>query len=165
MNFDIYGLGGWPVDTTGQFDYDFCQQNAELTAADSLRFALGVGTPLNIVKLFLMGYQLFDCVLPTRDARHQRLYVWRVNPQELTLEKIRQAAAEDKLDELFDYLYIGKSRYATDQQPLSPYTETSTVSRAYLHHLFKIKDSSAMRLASLHNLRMYTQLMEVLRRE
>lgn len=164
MQFDIFGLGGWPM-KEGQFDYDFCRYNANLTDDDSLRFALGVGTPINIVKLFLMGYHFFDCVLPTRDARHQRLYVWQVDSRELTRADIKRYADEDRLQELFGYLYIGKDQFATDQQAISPYTDATTVNRAYLHHLFRIKDTSAMRLASLHNLRVYTQLMEVLRRE
>lgn len=165
LNFDIYGLGGWPFDAAGKFDYDFCAYNAQLTATDSLRFALGVGSPFDIVKLFFMGYQFFDCVLPTRDARHQRLYLWKVDPQTLDRAALQAAAAADQLQEIFDYLYIGKGQYASDQQPLSPHTDATPVSRAYLHHLFKIKDTSAMRLASLHNLRVYTQLMEVLQRE
>ena len=74
IGFDAYGLGGWPFTPDGQFDYDFCALNAKLTPEPAIRFALGIGTPQNIVKLFEMGYTIFDCVLPTRDARHNRLY-------------------------------------------------------------------------------------------
>jgi len=164
MNFDIYGLGGWPF-VDGQFDYDFCSFNASLTPKDSLRFALGIGTPVNIIKLFLMGYQFFDCVLPTRDARHQRLYTWRVDPETLTLQDIKQLDLENRLDELFEYIYIAKGQFANDLNPISPYTKQVDISRAYLHHLFKAKDISASRIATLHNLAVYMQLMEVLRRD
>lgn len=178
IGFDIYGLGGWPLDSQGKFDYSFCQKNADLTPKDSLRFALGVGTPENIVKLFFMGYQFFDCVLPTRDARHQRLYVLKVDPANLNRAKLEQIAAENRLGEIFDYLYIGKNQHATDLAPVSEFcdcpicrttggdnntNQKPQVSRAYLHHLFKIGDSSAHRLASLHNLRTYTRVIEVLR--
>ena len=173
IGFDIYGLGGWPLDEQGKFDYSFCQKNAELTPKDSLRFALGVGTPENIVRLFFMGYQFFDCVLPTRDARHQRLYVFNSNPLELDREKLKLLTAENKLDEIFAHLYIGKGQFATDTQAVSEFCDCPLcqkklgqpqVSRAYLHHLFKIGDGSAFRLASLHNLRTYTLLIEALRR-
>jgi queuine tRNA-ribosyltransferase len=173
IGFDIYGLGGWPLDEQGKFDYSFCQKNAELTPKDSLRFALGVGTPENIVRLFFMGYQFFDCVLPTRDARHQRLYVFNSNPLELDREKLKLLTTENKLDEIFAHLYIGKGQFATDTQAVSEFCDCPLcqkklgqpqVSRAYLHHLFKIGDGSAFRLASLHNLRTYTLLIEALRR-
>ncbi len=173
IGFDIYGLGGWPLDEQGKFDYSFCQKNADLTTKDSLRFALGVGTPKNIVRLFFMGYQFFDCVLPTRDARHQRLYVFRVDPATLNRQILSELAAADRLDEVFDYLYMGKGKLATDAGAISEFCDcplcrqtdgVPQVSRAYLHHLFKIGDSSAWRLASLHNLRTYVKVMEVLRK-
>lgn len=173
IGFDIYGLGGWPLDEQGKFDYSFCQKNAELTPKDSLRFALGVGTPENIVKLFFMGYQFFDCVLPTRDARHQRLYVFKVDPKNLNQEILKKLTEENRLQEIFDYTYIGKGKFATDNSAISQFCDCTLckktddiaqVSKAYLHHLFKIEDGSAFRLASLHNLRTYTLLIEALRR-
>ncbi len=181
IGFDIYGLGGWPLDDNGKFDYSFCEKNAELTPKDSLRFALGVGTPENMVKLFFMGYQFFDCVLPTRDARHGRLYVFKTDPSQITRTMLEKLAANNQLDEVFGFLYLNKGQLATDNDPISDYcdcpicttnqktsqqaTSTPQVSRAYLHHLFKIGDSSAHRLASLHNLRTYVRVMELLRQE
>lgn len=173
IGFDIYGLGGWPLDEQGKFDYSFCQKNAELTPKDSFRFALGVGTPENIVKLFFMGYQFFDCVLPTRDARHQRLYVFKVDPKTLDREILKKLTQENRLNEIFDYTYIGKGKFATDNSAVSQFCDCTLckktddipqVSKAYLYHLFKIEDGSAFRLASLHNLRTYTLLIEALRR-
>lgn len=174
IGFDLYGLGGWPFQKNGEFDYSFCQLNADLTSKDSLRFALGVGTPENIVKLFMMGYQFFDCVLPTRDARHQRLYNFKINPKTLTKNDLLNLANKNCLNEVFDYCYIGKGQLATDQKAVGKFCDcpicqsidgTPQVSRAYLHHLFKIGDGSALRLASLHNLRVYAQIMEILKKE
>lgn len=171
IGFDIYGLGGWPFTKDDQFDYSFCQLNADLTSKDSLRFALGVGTPENIVRLFFMGYQFFDCVLPTRDARHQRLYTFKVDPKSLSRADLEKLSKEDRLIEIFDYCYISKGQFATDTSAVSEFCDCPIcqktanipqVSKAYLHHLFKIGDGSAFRLASLHNLRVYTQLMEIL---
>lgn len=174
IGFDIYGLGGWPFTVDGKFDYSFCQLNADLTSKDSLRFALGVGTPKNIVRLFFMGYQFFDCVLPTRDARHQRLYTFKVEPKTLSRADLEKLTKEDRLSEIFDYCYINKGQFATDTSGVSEFcdcqicqktADVPQVSRAYLHHLFKIGDGSAFRLASLHNLRVYTQLMEILSKD
>ena len=173
IGFDIYGLGGWPFLEDGKFDYSFCEKNAELTDKDSYRFALGVGTPENIVRLFFMGYQFFDCVLPTRDARHQRLYVFKVDPNTLDQKQLEKLNLENRLSEIFDYIYIGKGKFATDNKGVSEFCDCPIckktkdipqVSKAYLHHLFKIEEGSAFRLASLHNLRTYTQLIEALRR-
>lgn len=169
IGFDIYGLGGWPLDKKGQFDYQFSQFNAQLTPDNQPRFALGVGSLENIVRLYLMGYHFFDCVLPTRDARHQRLYVFKTNPQELNLEEIKKLVKNNQLNKIFDYLYIGQGKYQTDFEKISehcdcPICQNQQISRAYLHHLFKVKDSSAWRLATLHNLRTFQLLIEALRR-
>jgi len=171
IGFDIYGLGGWPFTKDDKFDYSFCQLNADLTSKNSLRFALGVGTPENIVRLFFMGYQFFDCVMPTRDARHQRLYTFKVDPKSLNREILEKLNKEDRLSEIFDYCYISKGQFSSNTKAVSEFCDCPIcqknnnipqVSKAYLHHLFKIGDGSAFRLASLHNLRVYTQLMEIL---
>ena len=169
IGFNLYGLGGWPFQTNGQFDYNLCQFNAQLTTNDHARFALGVGNLENITRLFFMGYQFFDCVLPTRDARHQRLYVFKVDPQTLNRQILQKLSTENRLTEIFDYLYISQGKYANDQQIINQFCDCPTcqnegISRAYLHHLFKVKDTSAFRLATLHNLRTFKLLIEALRR-
>lgn len=149
LGFDGYGLGGWPFNDDGSFDYQVCQLVADLTPDNKPRFALGIGTPANIIKLRKMGYDLFDCVLPTRDARHQRLYTFSEN-------------------EAVKYVYIDKGKYAQDFSPLDSSCDCHTCTnhtKAYLHHLFKIKDGLAWQLASLHNLRFYARLMDQLRQD
>lgn len=165
IGFDAYGLGGWPFTTDGSFDYDFCKLNAELTPEPFLRFALGIGTPQNIVRLYDMGYRLFDCVLPTRDARHHRLYVWNE-----ALETLPKSSAElQKLEKngtpWVQSLYINRGVFANDPLPLDPHCDCptcATYSRAYVHHLFKVKEGLALKLATQHNLRFYARLMELL---
>jgi len=169
IGFDLYGLGGWPIDDNGKFDYQLSQFNARLTPNQNPRFALGVGSLENIVQLFFMGYQFFDCVLPTRDARHQRLYVFKTDPQQLTQKDLKKIDDNKEFDQLFDYLYIGQGKHSTDLKTISehcdcPICQKNQISRAYLHHLFKVKDSSAWRLATLHNLRTFKLLIEALRR-
>ncbi len=169
IGFDIYGLGGWPLDKQGQFDYQLCQFNAKLTPNNQPRFALGVGSLENIVRLFFMGYQFFDCVLPTRDARHERLYIFKTNPQELRAKDLKDLAEKNQLEKVFDYLYIGQGRYQHDLSAINEHCDcpiciNTQINRAYLRHLFQVKDSSAWRLATLHNLRTFQLLIEALRR-
>jgi queuine tRNA-ribosyltransferase len=96
-----------------------------------------------------MGYDLFDCVLPTRDARHERLYC---------------AKGDDPA--AFSYLYMGDDKHKRDTRPVSEQCDCACCrrySRSYLHHLFQIQDGLAGRLATIHNLRFYARLMERLR--
>ncbi len=159
IGFDGYGLGGWPFDEQGNFDYEMCSLNASLSPDDKPRFALGIGMPDNIVHLYKMGYNFFDCVLPTRDARHKRLYVFSKNPEKIDLLKAENS-------DWFEFIYINRGKYKTDKQPISEHCDCPVCqhySRAYLNHLFKVKDGSAFRLAEIHNLRFYAKLLEQLK--
>ncbi len=157
LDFDIYGLGGWPFNDNGDFDYEMARRNSALTPDNKLRFALGIGKPENITQLSQMGYDLFDCVLPTRDARHQRLYVFTKNPNEIGFQP---------QEEWYQYLYLSRGACAADDNPISDFCSCPACrhyTRAYLHHLFKIKDTLALRLATIHNLHFYAELMKQLR--
>lgn len=159
IDFDIYGLGGWPFDADGNFDYELSRINSSLTPNDKHRFALGIGNPENIVKLTRMGYHFFDCVLPTRDARHKRLYAFTTDPDSIDF---------DHDSDWYKYVYLGRGSMSDDLNPISNCCDCFTCqnhSRAYLHHLFKIKDPGAFRLATIHNLRFYARLMEKLQQE
>jgi len=157
IGFDAYGFGGYVVNGTEGMDLELSKYIADLIPNDKVKFALGSGKPWEIVKLAQMGWDIFDCTLPTRDARHQRLYVF-------TKEPTNMRDLEQK--ETFGYLDIGKALYQNDQSPIDPTCDCHTCknfSRAYLHHLFKIKDTTALRLATIHNLRHYTKVIELLR--
>ncbi|OGJ37230.1 MAG: hypothetical protein A2383_03395 [Candidatus Pacebacteria bacterium RIFOXYB1_FULL_39_46] len=162
IGFDGYGFGGWPFDDQGNFDYEMARVTAEATPDNKLLFALGVGSPTNIMRLREMGYDLFDCVLPTRDARHQRLYVFNQDPAKLDLHKIKSA----KTANWYEFLYLDRGKYATDFSPVNQYCACPVCqnhTKAYLHHLFKIKDGLAYQLASAHNLHFYAQVMKNLK--
>lgn len=164
IGFDGYGLGGWPFDDNRKFDYEMCRVTAQVTPDESLRFALGIGTPENIVKLRGMGWDIFDCVLPTRDARHQRLYVFAQDPATLDFSSLQKEDSDEK-PSWYRFLSIGKSVYKTDPSPLSAWCSCHTCqnhSRAYLHHLFTVKDNLAFQLATTHNLHFYAELMKYL---
>lgn len=156
IGFDAYGYGGYAVDEEGNLDLELSRFIAGLLPKDKIRFALGIGRPWDIAALSGMGWQMFDCTLPTRDARHKRLYVFKEEPTSLKHLQDRQN---------YDYLYINKQKYEEDENPISPHCDCFTCqnyTRAYLRHLFKIGDMSAFRLATIHNLRFYARLTELI---
>lgn len=150
IGFDGYGYGGWPMKADGSFDYESAQIIAENTPKDSWLYGLGIGKPDEVAVLAKMGYNIFDCVLPTRDARHGRLYVSADN------------------EKGFAYFTPDKEKHYYDERPVDPECDCllcKRYSRAYLRHLFKIEDLTAVRLATIHNLRFYSRLMETLQKE
>ncbi|OGC67195.1 hypothetical protein A2450_05010 [candidate division WWE3 bacterium RIFOXYC2_FULL_40_11] len=123
---------------------------ADLIPNDKYKFALGSGTLSDIANLAGYGWQIFDCTLPTRDARHGRLYIYN-----------------SALNFPAEYVYIERSKFSEDQSPIDDTCDCHTCknfTKSYLHHLFKIKDFTAYRLATIHNLRCYTRLTEFLRK-
>jgi queuine tRNA-ribosyltransferase len=157
IGFDAYGFGGYVVNGTEGMDLKISKYIADLIPDHKLKFALGSGKPWEMVKLSQMGWDVFDCTLPTRDARHERLCILKTKPANLKTLNNKNT---------FGYIDIGKKLYETDESPIDPYCDCHTCkyySRAYLHHLFKINDTIAYRLATIHNLRHYTLLIEYLR--
>ncbi|MCZ6631827.1 MAG: tRNA guanosine(34) transglycosylase Tgt [bacterium] len=149
IGFDGYGYGGWPVDSDGGL-VDEVGLVAELIPDGVPRHALGIGKPENLVRGFQLGYDTFDCTIPTRDARHKRLYVFN------------DVLGGDLGPDFYRYLYIDDERYARDRAPLDETCDClccGRYSRAYLHHLFQVNDGLAFRLATVHNLRFYARLM------
>ena len=126
-----------------------------------LKYAMGLGRPEEIAALVDMGYDLFDCVIPTREARHQRLYTWR--PGMDTPDGVRADGGR-----FYQFLYILDEEHRREAGPVDPLCDCelcANYSCAYLHHLFKVNDPHALRLATAHNLRFYGRLMELLRHE
>ncbi|MGC8787285.1 MAG: tRNA-ribosyltransferase family protein, partial [Anaerolineae bacterium] len=155
IGFDGFGLGGWPLDSQGNLLEEIIAYTRELIPPQFPMHALGVGQPANIVTCAWMGYNLFDSAMPTRDARHGRLYTFNSDPRSSNLE-----------GNWYSYLYIQDTKNLKDSSPISSYCDClccANYSRAYLHHLFKMNDSLYYRLATMHNLRFITQLMARLR--
>ena len=158
IGFDGYGFGGWPLDSEGSMRYDILKAAADAMPDNKVKYAMGLGRPEEIVKLTQMGYTLFDCVIPTREARHQRLYAFKSgmdNPQ-----GVRE-------DSFYNFIYILDDKHCRDDRPVDESCDCELCRRyprAYLHHLFKMGDSQAYELATTHNLRFYARLMEFLRK-
>lgn len=149
IGFDGFGFGGWPLDGKGNLLADVLGWVREFIPEQFPLHALGVGHPENVLACHNLGYSMFDSAMPTRDARHARLYVFN------------SASGLDK--PWFEYLYIGDDKFIKDDSPVSDYCDCMTCkhySRGYLRHLFKIEDTLYYRLATIHNVRFMNQLCE-----
>lgn len=160
IGFDGFGFGGWPLDSTGALRDDILQAAADAMGDSPVKYAMGLGRPEEIVRCVKMGYTLFDCVIPTREARHQRLYVFKKgmdNPD----------AVMDGSKLFYKFLYIMDDPHRRESGPIDETCDCPlcrNYSRAYLQHLFKVGDSQAYRLASAHNMRFYGRVMEMIRK-
>ncbi|MDE5833621.1 MAG: tRNA guanosine(34) transglycosylase Tgt [Desulfovibrio sp.] len=136
-DFDGYAIGGLSVGEEKAVLHEFMASSAELLPIEKPRYLMGVGTPLDIIWGISQGIDMFDCVLPTRNARNGTLYT--------SLGKIN----------------IKRAEYAEDESPLDPECDCYTCrnfSRAYLRHLYTAKELLSFRLNSLHNLTWFLKL-------
>jgi queuine tRNA-ribosyltransferase len=142
LPFDGYAVGGVSVGEPTEMQYPVVQHTAPLLPSDKARYLMGVGHPKDILHGVSSGIDMFDCVLPTRMARHHSLYTLggRVN------------ALGHKWAE-WNGPHDSESTFAV----------TEGCSAAYLRHLFKVQEPLAARIASLHNLAFYARLMAEIR--
>jgi len=141
LKFDGYAIGGLAVGETNQEMYEVLDYLAPEMPADKPRYLMGVGTPENIVQAVKRGVDMFDCVIPTREARHGRLYI--------NLSKSYK----------YETINITNSKFKKDFSSINK-TNLKQYSKGYLHHLFKTGEPLGMRLATLNNLEFYLRLME-----
>ena len=146
IGFDGFGYGGWPLDRQGHLLADIIGYTRALIPPALPVHALGVGGPENIRTCTRLGYTLFDSALPTRDARHGRLVRFTQDP----------ATVPDAPDaRWYEYVYIQDDKYIKAREPIEPgcpCPACTQYSLGYLHHLFAVKETLALRLATLHNL-------------
>ncbi|MFZ2226780.1 MAG: tRNA guanosine(34) transglycosylase Tgt [Candidatus Moraniibacteriota bacterium] len=162
IGFDGYGFGARHVDTEGNFMEEVVRETAKLIPEKALRFALGVGTPEDIVKFVACGWDMFDCVIPTREGRHGRLFIRK--------GKIKNKKSKIKINDnnFYETININNGKFREDFGSIDPNCDCQlckNYSRSYLRHLFAMKDPMAMRLSAMHNLKFYMDLMEELRGE
>lgn len=148
IGFDGYGFGARPIDQDGNFLEEVLIKTASFIPEKALRFALGIGTPEDIIRCAKMGWDMFDCVIPTREGRHGKLFLAGKNQKYSTLN-INNARFS------LDFTAINKS---------SKISELKNHSRGYLHHLFKLNELLGQKMASLNNLEFYQELLKKIRR-
>lgn len=142
MPFDGLAIGGLSVGESNQEMYDTVQAVMPYIDAARPRYLMGVGTPEDLVENVARGVDMFDCVMPTRNARNGTLFT------------------------SFGKINIKSARFATDRAPIDPECECyacRNYSRAYLSHLYRAGELTFFRLSSLHNLHYYLNLMKQMR--
>lgn len=157
IGFDGYGFGARPVDKDGRFLGRILEVTADAIPDRSPRFGLGIGQPEDIVRSVLLGWDMFDCVIPTREGRHGRLFRFADSSTGLN---------HGNIDSFYKTINIINSKFKKDTSPInetSKLAELREYSLSYLHHLFKVKEPLAQRLATLNNLEFFLDLMENIR--
>ncbi len=142
LNFDGYAIGGLSVGESTSLMREMVEHSAALLPREKPRYLMGVGTPEDIVESVKRGIDMFDCVLPTRNARNGMLFT------------------------SFGKIVIKNARHRSEDIPIDPHCTCYTCthySRAYLHHLFSAKEILSSRLNTIHNLFYYLSLIKELR--
>ncbi len=142
LDLDGYAIGGLAVGETAEEMYRIIGAVEPYMPKDKIRYLMGVGTPVNILEAVNLGVDLFDCVMPSRDARHGHLFTFNGT------------------------MNILNAKYEEDDRPIDENCNCPTCrkhSRAYIRHLFKAKEMLGMRLAVTHNLYFYNNLMQQIR--
>ncbi|HEX7828549.1 MAG TPA: tRNA guanosine(34) transglycosylase Tgt [Thermoanaerobaculia bacterium] len=142
MDFDGVAIGGVSVGEPKEEMFDVVNYTAPLLPVDRPRYLMGVGTPEDLVNGVAAGIDMFDCVMPTRNARNGSLFT------------------------SFGKIHIKNAKYAADEGPLDPKCSCvtcTTVSRAYLRHLFVNDEIAASVYNTIHNISFYLDLMKAIR--
>ena len=143
LDLDGYAIGGLAVGESAEEMYRVIDSVEPYMPKDKIRYLMGVGTPQNILTAVRLGVDLFDCVMPSRDARHGHLFTFNGT------------------------MNIMNAKYERDERPIDEGCNCPTCrnhSRAYIRHLFKAKEMLGMRLAVTHNLYFYNHLMMEIRK-
>lgn len=142
LDLDGYAIGGLAVGEPKDDMYRIISAVEPYAPADKIRYLMGVGTPGNIIEAVYRGVDLFDCVMPSRNARHGHLFTQN------------------------GIINLNNRKYERDPLPIDPECDCPTCrrfSKAYIRHLFKAKEVLAMRLCVIHNLYFYNTLMQRIR--
>lgn len=131
-------IGGLSVGEPAEKMYETTARVCEILPVEKPRYLMGVGTPVNLLEGIALGIDMFDCVLPSRNARHGLLYTWN------------------------GVININNAKWKDNFDPIDPSSNAKTsqiYTKAYLRHLFKANEITAMQIATLHNLSFYLSLM------
>ncbi len=142
LDLDGYAIGGLAVGETAEEMYRIIEAVEPHMPKDKIRYLMGVGTPVNIIEAVARGVDLFDCVMPSRNARHGHLFTSK------------------------GIVNIHNAKYTLDQTPLDDNCDCPVCrnfTKAYLRHLFAAGEMLGMRLGVIHNLYFYNNLMETIR--
>ncbi len=151
LNFDGLAIGGLAVGEDNKKMYSVLDYTLPVLPSNKPRYLMGVGRPENIIEAVKRGIDMFDCVIPTREARHGRLY-----KMQKTINK----------KQFYEIININNAKFKKDIKPIDKNCDCElcrNYSAGYLHHLFKAGEPLALRLATSHNVKFYLKLMTTLR--
>jgi queuine tRNA-ribosyltransferase len=158
LGWDGYAIGGVAVGEPRETMKDILQWTVPLLPQDKPRYLMGLGKPEEIVAAVNAGVDMFDCVIPTREGRHGRLFIWN-NQTPISND-------QNGNGNFYQTINIQNEQFKEDFMPVDAECDCilcKCYTRAYLRHLFTVGEPLAGRLASLHNLRFYMRLMQKLR--
>ncbi len=167
IGFDGYAVGGLAVGEPTKEMYKILDFLKDKLPQDKPHYLMGVGYPEQIVEAVKRGVDMFDCVIPTRHARHGDLFVFKRNADKRRL-KTRIKADINFKGKFYETIAISKGKYANDFQSLDKNCDCyacQNFTRAYLHHLYKTKEMLYHRLTTIHNIKFYLDLMKKIRKE
>lgn len=142
LDLDGYAIGGLAVGEPTEEMYRIIDVVEPFMPVNKPRYLMGVGTPSNIIEAVARGVDMFDCVMPSRNARHATVFTWK------------------------GIMHVTNKCYETDERPIDEECDCPACrnfSRAYIRHLFKAQEMLAGRLAVMHNLYFYNTLTEKIR--
>ena len=142
FKFDGFGFGGSHINEEGELMKDALEFTASLIPPGRYAFALGIGRPSDIAFAKSVGWNLFDCTVPTREARHGKVFY--AEGDKLRHFNIKNSKFKDDFTPLFTDCYCGCSEYT----------------KAYLHHLFSVQDPGVFTILQKHNLTIYTKFVK-----
>lgn len=157
LDFDGYAIGGLAVGEPEEEMLSVLETTTPMLPTEKPRYLMGAGLPEQILAAVRRGIDMFDCVIPTRNARHGSLFV----------QTDDHIVAVDLSRTTYSKLSISSASCSEDDNPISEFCRcmvcTKGYSRAYLRHLFFLGEPGAQRLATIHNLSFYMQLMQEIR--
>lgn len=158
IGFDGYAIGGLAVGEPAEVMYEVLETTVPELPESAPHYLMGVGWPEQLLEAIKRGVDMFDCVLPTRNARHGQAFI-PVSGGPLVDSQLKAVQ--------YEKLSVAAARHASDAQPLDPtgtiQTPYSHYSRAYLRHLFSVNEPAAAHILTVHNIAFYLQLMKDIR--
>ena len=154
IGFDGYAIGGVAVGEPRKHLYDILKWVAPLLPVDKPRYLMGLGKPEELVAAVEAGMDMFDCVIPTREGRHGRLFIWK-NKNDLSVD-------------FYETININNEQFKEDFTSIDADCDCYTCknfTKAYLNHLLRTDEPFFLKLASVHNLNFYLTLMRLMQKE
>lgn len=171
IGFDGYAIGGVSVGEARSEVLKVIKWTAPLLPEDKPRYLMGLGKPEEIVYAVSFGVDMFDCVIPSREARHGSVYTWQTKDKKEALIKYFQELLETRKEaklpkeKFYANVKIKREEYRDDMRPIDEHCSCFTCqnySRAYIRHLMTVNESVAYELLTIHNVHFYLEMMQLL---